>query len=251
MITVTILTKNSEKSLGATLDSLKDFIEVLVYDSGSTDQTIAIASSYPNVTCIQGTFDGFGTTHNRASSLASQDWILSIDSDEVLSSELVAEILSLPLDSSTVYKLFRHNFFNGKRIRGCSGWCPDPVLRLYNRTKTSFSEDAVHEKVIVPHGMQVVPLSSPLLHTPYRSLNDFLNKMQHYSTLFAQQNCGKKKSSIPKAIAHGSAAFFKSYFLKKGFLAGKEGFIISAYNGHTAFYKYLKLAEVNGATSQR
>jgi len=244
MITVTVLTKNSQETLASTLASLQKFPEVIVYDSGSTDTTLEIAQKFSNVKIIQGQFAGFGPTHNTASSLASHDWILSIDSDEILTSELVDEILSLSLDPAHVYQIDRHNYFNGKWIRWCGGWYPDPVIRLYNRTFTRFTDDAVHEKVIVK-GMQLTALSSPLIHTPYRSIQDFLGKMQSYSTLFAEQHQGKKSSSMGKAIAHGSFAFIKSYLLKKGFLGGKEGFIISLYNGHTAFYKYLKLTELN------
>ena len=244
MISVTILTKNSQKTLQATLDSLKNFPEVLVFDSGSTDATLDIATSYPNVKIITGQFIGFGPTHNTASSLASHDWILSIDSDEVLTPDLSLEILHLHLDPHSVYQINRKNYFNGKWIRWCGGWHPDPVIRLYNRKMTRFTDDAVHEKVIV-HDVKIIPLTSFLFHTPYLSMGDFLTKMQSYSTLFAEQYKGKKHSSMGKAIAHGWLAFFKSYFLKKGFLGGKEGFIISAYNGHTTFYKYVKLLEAN------
>jgi glycosyltransferase involved in cell wall biosynthesis len=244
MISVTILTKNCQDTLGATLASLQKFSEVLVFDSGSTDSTLDVASKFPNVKIINGLFTGFGQAHNAAVSHASYDWILSIDSDEVLTPELAKEIVHLDLDPTNVYQIDRKNYFNGKWIRWCGGWYPDPVVRLYNRTITRFTDDAVHEKVIVGN-LKLVPLASPLLHTPYRSIRDFLSKMQTYSTLFAEQNRGKKHSSIGKAIGHGLFAFFKSYLFKKGFLGGKEGFIISVYNGHTAFYKYLKLMEVN------
>jgi glycosyltransferase involved in cell wall biosynthesis len=244
MISVTILTKNSQNTLKATLDSLKSFPEVLIFDSGSTDATLDIANEYPNVKINIGKFSGFGPTHNTATSLASHDWILSIDSDEVLTSELSAEILRLNLNPYSVYQIERKNYFNGKWIRWCGGWHPDPVVRLYNRTVTRFTDDAVHERVIA-RDLKLIPLTSPLLHTPYLSMGDFLTKMHSYSTLFAEQHKGKKRSSMGKAIAHGWFAFFKSYFLKKGFLGGKEGFIISAYNGHTAFYKYMKLMEAN------
>lgn len=244
MITVTVLTKNSQETLASTLASLQKFSEVIVYDSGSTDATLLIAKKFSNVKIIEGQFAGFGPTHNTASSLATHDWILSIDSDEILSPNLVDEILSLSLDPTHVYQIHRHNYFNGKWIRWCGGWYPDPVIRLYNRNSTRFTDDAVHEKVIVK-GMRLTALSSPLIHTPYRSIQDFLGKMQSYSTLFAEQHQGKKSSSMGKAIAHGSFAFIKSYLLKRGFLGGKEGFIISLHNGHTAFYKYLKLIELN------
>lgn len=241
---MTVLTKNCQDTLTATLDSLQKFPEVLVYDSGSTDDTLALAAAYPNVKIIHGTFSGFGPTHNTASSLTKYDWILSIDSDEVLTPELCEEILQLQLDPGHIYQIQRKNYFNGKWVRWCGGWHPDPVLRLYNRKITRFSDDAVHEKVL-SQGLQIIPLTSPLVHIPYRSMEDFLQKMQIYSTLFAQQNKGKKQASVLQAIAHGFFAFLKSYLIKKGFLGGKEGFIISIYNGHTSFYKYLKLLEVN------
>lgn len=244
MITVTILTKNCAKTLDPTLHSLKQFPEILVYDTGSCDQTVETAKKFPNVKVIEGPFEGFGPTHNKASSLATYDWILSIDSDEVLSPGLAEEILRLDLSPSSVYRINRHNFFNKKWIRYCGGWYPDPVIRIYNRQMTQFSEDVVHEKILHSH-LRVSPLSSPLFHTPYRSIDDFLHKMQLYSTLFAEQHRGKKQVSLKTAFIHSLCAFFKSYILKKGFLGGREGFIISLYNGHTTFYKYLKLLELN------
>ncbi len=242
MISVTILTKNSQATLAATLASLQKFPEIIVYDSGSTDATLSIAGQFPNVRVVHGEFIGFGPTHNRASCLATYDWILSIDSDEVLTKELSDEILNLSMNTKYAYQINRLNYYNKKQIRWCGGWHPDPVIRLYNRKATQFSDVAVHEKVVTTH-LKIFPLSSPMLHTPYRSIDDFLAKMQTYSTLFAQQHQGKKSSSLVKAIFHGAFAFWKSYLLKRGFLGGKEGLIISVYNGHTAFYKYLKLAE--------
>jgi glycosyltransferase involved in cell wall biosynthesis len=244
MISVTILTKNCEETLAATLASVQTFSEVIVYDSGSTDRTLEIARSFPNVKIIQGTFNGFGPTHNAATASASHDWILSIDSDEVLTPELSAEIARLDLDRNRVYQIPRHNYLNGKWIRWCGGWHPDPVVRLYHRRATQFSDDAVHEKVLIGT-LKLTPLTSPLLHTPYRRMEDFLTKMQTYSTLFANQHRGKKSSSIGKALTHGTSAFLKSYLFKRGFLGGKEGLIISLYNGHTSFYKYMKLLESN------
>lgn len=244
MISVTILTKNSERTLRSTLESLRSFPEVVLFDTGSTDATLQIAKEFLNVKIFEGPFEGFGPAHNLASSYASSDWILSIDSDEVLSKELIEEIQQLKPDEQAVYSINRKNFLNGKWITGCGGWHPDPVIRLYNRQKTRFTDAKVHERIIAD-GLNVISLCSPLFHTPYQEMCDFLNKMQHYSTLFAEQNKHRKSSSLTKALFHCWAAFLKSYFLKKGFLDGKEGLIISLYNGHTAFYKYLKLMESN------
>lgn len=244
MISVTILTKNAERTLKKTLDSTSSFAEVLILDTGSTDRTLEIASEYPNVKIEKAKFIGFGPLHNLASSLASHDWILSLDSDESLSPLLIAEIRNLTLDPECIYSFERQNSFNGKHIKGCSGWYPDRVIRLYHRKKTEFTHDLVHEKILIEQLKEIV-LKQPAFHTPYLEIDDFLTKMQTYSSLFARQYSAKKEFSLWKAILHGWFAFFKSYFLKRGFLAGKEGFIISAYNGHTTYYKYLKLDERN------
>jgi len=243
MISVTILTKNSEKYLNEVLSALSLFDEVLIFDNGSTDGTLALAEKFSNVVIHQGIFQGFGPTHNLASSLAKHDWILSIDSDEVVTPELAEEIKHTTLSAACVYTFPRHNYFNGKFIKWC-GWYPDRQVRLYNRTQTAFCDAQVHEAVQI-RNLTKIQLKSPLKHYSYESITDFLTKMQAYSELFAIQNQGKKSSSICKAISHGFFAFFKSYILKRGFMGGYEGFVISTYNANTAFYKYLKLREAN------
>lgn len=242
MISVTILVKNGEKYLSQVLDALLTFDEVLLLDTGSQDNTLSIAKTYPNVVIKESPFLGFGQSHNLASSLAKHDWILSIDSDEIISKELASEIRSLTLDPNAVYAIRRNNYFRGKFIKGC-GWYPDWQVRLYNKKQTSFTDAHVHES-IKREGMLLKKLSGTLTHYPYSSISDFLHKMQSYSTLFAKDHYGKKKSSLCKALMHGGFAFFKSYILKRGIILGKEGMIISLYNAHTAYYKYLKLAEL-------
>lgn len=248
-ISVTILTKNSQTYLKEVLEHLKDFKEVLIFDNGSSDETLKIASQFPNVIIHKGQFTGFGPTHNVASSLAKNDWILSIDSDEVVTESLSQEILELSLDSNSVYAIPRHNEYKGKWIKWC-GWHPDYQIRLYNRTKTHFTNAQVHESVIADN-FRIVKLKNPLRHYSYANVSDFLSKMQTYSDLFATQLKGKKKSSTLKAVLHGLFAFFKSYILKRGFLGGSQGFEISVYNANTAFYKYLKLAEYNSKEKEK
>jgi len=242
-ISVTILTKNSQKYLKEVLTSLQIFDEVLVYDTGSKDQTLEIARQFPNVTLYERPFIGFGPTHNMASNLARHDWIVSIDSDEIVTDDLSKEIQALKLTRGCVYSLPRHNEYRGKWIRWC-GWHPDRQVRLYNRLDTQFTDAQVHEAIIAHH-LNEVSLQYPLRHYSYNEIADFLSKMQSYSTLFALQYQGKKSSSTAKAIGRGLFAFFRSYILKRGIMGGREGFEISVYNAHTAFYKYLKLAEAN------
>jgi len=240
VISVTVLTKNSERYIAKVLEALSSFDEVVVVDTGSSDRTLEIAASYPNVSIYERSFEGFGPTHNLASSLARNDWILSIDSDEIMSEELIEEVLSLDLDERCVYSFWRKNFYRGRHIRGC-GWYPDRVVRLYNKEKTCFSDALVHES-IVQEEMKCKKLSSPVLHYPYDSVEMFLEKMDQYTTLYAEEHTGKK-SSLRTAFLHALFAFIKSYIFQRGFLLGREGFEISWFNMNCAFYKYAKLAE--------
>lgn len=247
MITIAILSKDNAETIKNTLESTKDFAEVILLDNGSSDDTLQIAASFPNVTIYEHPFIGFGPLRNHAASLATNDWILALDSDEVLSPALVKEIFHTPLSPNTVYSIPFENYLNQKKIR-FSGWSPDRHVRLYNKKVTSFSSAQVHEGVIVKNCVEY-QLHNPIYHYSYRSIADFLRKMETYSTLFALQNRGKKKASLPTALLHGGFAFFKTYIIKRGFLDGSEGFIISLYNAHTAYYKYLKLMEANKCSS--
>ena len=244
-ISVTVLTKNSQKYLKEVLQALVSFDEVVICDTGSQDQTIEIAKQFSNVTVYERHFIGFGPTHNIASSLSRNDWILSIDSDEVVTPKLSNEIRSQTLKKGHVYSFPRHNEYRGKWIKWC-GWYPDRQIRIYNKRETAFTPAQVHESIISTD-MTHVKLEAPLRHYSFAEVSDFISKMQSYSDLFARQYQGKRKSSFATALWHGFFAFFKSYILKRGFLGGQEGYEISFYNGSTAFYKYLKLAEANRA----
>ena len=243
MISVTILTKNSSRYIKQVLEALEPFGEVAILDTGSTDETLEIAKNFKNVVIYKHEFEGFGKAHNLISSLATHDWILSLDSDEVVSPDFCKEVLSLTLNPRSVYTISRHNYYRKRFIKGC-GWYPDRVVRLYNRKATQFSDAFVHERVL-SEGLKTISIDAPVYHYPYNSIDDFINKMQLYSTLFAKEKAKKKQSSLLKAISHGFFAFFKSYVLKRGILLGGEGFEISAYNAITAYYKYLKLRDRN------
>ena len=243
MITIAILTKNSERTVEKTLISSKDFDEVVILDTGSTDKTLEISKKFKNTKIITSKFSKFGILRNEAAKHAKNDWVLALDSDEVISKNLFLEISNLSLSPATLYSIPFINFYKDKRIK-YSGWGGESHIRLYNKKETQFDEAFLHEKVM-KKDLTVKKLKNPIYHYSYENTEDFLRKMQKYSTLFAKQNYLKKKSSLLKAIYHALFAFFKTYFLKRGFLDGKEGFIISTYNANTAFYKYLKLAEIN------
>jgi glycosyltransferase involved in cell wall biosynthesis len=237
-----MLTKNAERTLKETLQMLEPFSEVILCDTGSTDRTLEIARSFGNVRVLQASLHGFGPLRNWVAQQASHDWILALDSDERLSEELSQELQAFQGTSDHVYAIEFHNYYRGKWIKGC-GWYPEQHVRLYHRGKTRFSHHRIHERVLTD-GMHVAHLRYAIHHTPYLSVADFLQKMQHYSELFAEEYRGKRSSSFQKALIHGIGTFIKSYLWKRGFLLGQEGFMISLYQANTAFYKYMKLAEV-------
>ena len=244
-ISATILTKNSAAHLAETLGALAWCDEVVIFDTGSTDDTLAIARRAVNVVVHQlsGPFPGFGRAHQHAVALARHDWILSIDSDEVVSAELAREITNLKLDPHVVYTVPFHNYFNGRLITSC-GWFPDRHERLFNRTVTNFCSSAVHERV-QPKDLTVELLQGAVRHYSYDSSDDFLRKMRAYSQLFAQQNVGRKSGGPVKAVSRSVWAFIKSYFFERGIFDGAEGLIISAYKAQTVFWKYTLLHEAN------
>ena len=241
---VTILTYNAEKTLEACLESVKTFSEVIILDTGSTDKSLDIAKRFSQVKIFSSPFIGFGPLHNLAISYTSSDWILSLDSDEVLSKEALLEIQSLSLDRKTVYAFPLKNYFHNKWIFFC-GWYPDYKFRLFHRKETCFSPDFVHESVITK-GKKTVYLKFCIFHYSYQTISDFLIKMERYSELFAKQYAGKKRGGVFKAIVKSWFSFFRNYILKKGFLGGKEGYMIARYLSDVTYYKYIKLEEKRG-----
>ena len=129
----------------------------------------------------------------------------------------------------------------GKWIKSC-GWYPDRQVSLYNKLQTGFSSDLVHEKVLKKNLIEK-SLQEPIYHYSYEGADDFLDKMQKYSTLFAKKKASTSCLLLLRATLSSIFTFFKSYFLQRGFLSGSEGFVISAYKSHVAFYKYLKCWE--------
>jgi len=243
-ISVTILTKNSRKHLPACLQALQRFPEIIILDNGSTDDTLALAAGFPNVRIVESPFIGFGPLKNLAAQHASYTWILSIDSDEILSQELADEILLLDLsDTQKVYRFLRHNFYGRRHIKAC-GWDKDYVLRLYNKEVTRFADLPVHE-YIQTQGLQVQQLNGTLDHFSFDSISQLLDKLNQYTTLFAKENRFRKSSSPAKSYFKWAFSFFRNYVLQRGFLYGYEGLAIAFSNANGTFYKYMKLHEEN------
>lgn len=241
-ISCVMIAKNAESTLPAVLDALQSFAEVVVYCNDSTDKTEEIAASYDNVNLIKGEFKGFGPTKNLAASYAANDWIFSLDADEVVSSEFIKNLSQTELQTDSLYSILRTNFYKQQQIRHC--WADDEIIRIYNKKITAFTDKYVHEHIIQKN-LQVKKIPGLIKHYPYPSIESFVDKANTYSTLFAQNNAGKKSSSPAKAFFNGLFSFVKTYFFKQGFRDGYAGLVIACSHMVTNFYKYIKLYELN------
>ncbi len=241
-ISVVIIVKNVVKTITNTLNSTKDFTNVVIYDNGSTDKTLEIVKSYSNVNVIKGEFLGFGPTKNKAATYAKNDWILSLDADEVIDDKLLNCLQTITLKPKIVYSIFRKNFYKQQHIKHC--WGNDVIVRLYHRGQTNFNNKRVHEKVLTS-GMPTQLLSGSICHYSYNSVSDFIAKSDIYASEFAKDNIHKKHSSPLKAVISGGVAFLKTYILKRGFLDGYPGLVIAFSHMATNFYKYIRLYELN------
>jgi glycosyltransferase involved in cell wall biosynthesis len=242
MLSVIIITKNEESHIAKCLESVKWTDEIIVLDSDSTDNTVAICRQFTaNVFDVD--WQGFGVQKQRALNKVTGDWVLSIDADETVTSELRTEIENAML--STKYNGYQIPFlsnFCGKQIR-YGGWYPDYHLRLFRRAESEFSNAVVHERVNVKG--EIGFLKSPILHDSYTDLAEVLRKMDSYSTLGAKLLYEKSiKSSLSKAILKGLWTFVRAYVLRRGFLDGSHGLMLAIYSSETTFYKYLKLWEL-------
>lgn len=239
-LTVTVITKNEEQNIEACLRSVPFADQLLVLDSGSTDATAKIASAVGAEVHVNSDWQGFGIQKNRALTLARCDWVLSIDADERVSSELQAEIEAvLASPQFNVFDFPRLSSYCGQNMLH-SGWYPDRVTRLFRRGTTKFTDDLVHERVLTPN--PVGRLHSALLHESYRNLEEVLDKTNLYSSAGATKLlCAGKKASLRTALGHGLWAFFRTYFFRRGFLDGRLGFVLAVSVAEETYYRYLKL----------
>ena len=239
-LSVTVITKNEAHNIGACLHSVMFADQIVVVDSGSTDETVQIARALGAEVVVSADWPGFGVQKNRALALANSEWVLSLDADERLTPELLAEIqATLRAPRFDVYSFPRLSSYCGQYIRH-SGWYPDRVTRLFRRQSAQFSDDLVHEKLITSSA--VGHFKSPLLHESFRDAESVIDKVNRYSTAGAQSLFIRgKKSSLSKALLRGCWAFVRTYFLRLGFLDGRLGLVLAISNAEGTYYRYLKL----------
>jgi glycosyltransferase involved in cell wall biosynthesis len=240
-LSVAIITLNAAAQLEACLLSARFADEILIVDSGSTDGTLELAARH-GARVIQQEWLGFGPQKQCAVDAARHDWVLCLDADERVTPELQASIeTTLRSPATSAYRFARCNRFLGRYLRYGEGY-PDWSLRLFDRRRARWSDDAVHEKVISDGA--VGTLTGDLLHDSAESLASYLAKQNRYTTLAAGMALAAgKKTGFTRIVLSPLIRFIKFYFVRQGFRDGLPGLIHIAIGCFNSFMKYSKMLE--------
>jgi glycosyltransferase involved in cell wall biosynthesis len=253
LLSVVLITHNEESNIARTLRSVDGLVrngagEIIIVDSGSTDRTVEIAKSIGAKVCEEP-WEGFAAQKNSAIAKASGDWILSLDADEELSSAAQAFLQQFLARSAAEWPggvwFSRRNYFLGRWIRH-GGYYPDKKLRLFRRGSGRFEERLVHEDIALAPGLKIEdPGGIDLIHRAYPTLSDYIEHMNRYSSLGAQMAAESGGRSGPVDIVlRPVATFIYNYFLRLGFLDGREGLLLHLNHAAYVLWKYAKVWEL-------
>lgn len=245
LISAIVITKNEERNISECLATLEWVDEIIVVDAGSTDETVSLAKKATRKVFVRP-WDGYGSARNYALSRAKGDWILWLDADERLTPELREEIRLILRSTSNEVAAFdmpRKANFLGKWIEHC-GWYPGRVTRLFRRSSGKFTEDKVHERLLIEG--KTVSLKHELLHYTDPNLFHYFDKFNRYTSFAAEdlERQGRGFSYV-KLLLNPIWVFVRMYILKRGFLDGIQGLILCVLSSCYVFTKYAKLWEIS------
>lgn len=238
-ISITIITRNEEVNIERCLQSLQWADEIVVLDTHSSDRTVEICKKF-TAKVFQDKWHGYGQQKNLCASKTSHRWVLNVDADEVVSRKC-AEAIQSELKNGlrhSVYRFPRKNFFGRRWVR-FGGWYPDKISRFYDKSRVSFTESRVHEKLDPDDESGFIP--EPLLHYSYEGYEDYINRQNRYSSLYAREKADSGwQADWTHLILRPPLVFFKNFFMRQGF---REGFLGMFLALSAAFYTYLKYAK--------
>jgi glycosyltransferase involved in cell wall biosynthesis len=249
-VSVTIITLNEAAHIGAAIDSARWADEVIVVDSGSTDDTASIARAH-GARVEARAWTGYIDQKNHAADLASHDWIFSLDADERITPSLASEIRATLSNEPAHrgYRVPRVTFHLGRWIR-TTDFYPDLQMRLYDRRSGQWQGRYVHESVAV--NGPVGRLTGELQHYSYRDLRDHLDRINHYTTLAARQmHESGRRAGVVDLLLHPPAAFLRNYLLRRGIADGMAGLTLSLVNSYAVLLKFAKLWELQRSPEAR
>ena len=242
-ISAAMIARNEEANIADAIRSLDFADQIVVADTGSTDNTAEIARNL-GAEVYEITFEGFGSSKNKALEYCRGEWALIIDADERVSPELAKNIMNAISRNSAPegFEINRLTYFLGKPVRH-SGWYPNYILRFFKREKGKMSSNLVHEFVKIDG--RVGKLDGLLFHHSYKSLEQYLDKLNEYSSLSAREMFDRgKKSGLTDLFIRPISIFMKMYIFKAGFLDGVNGFTLALLSAYHVFIKYVKLHQL-------
>ena len=244
-LSVAMIVRNEAENLPASLGSVAFARQIVVVDSGSSDETLRIAAEF-GCDVFTESWRGFGPQKQFAVDHCRENWVLVLDADERIPSETAAAIRRIIVAgdvSAAGYRFPRKNFFQGRWIRH-AGWWPDRVLRLFRRGRGRLAEATVHEAILVDGVVE--SLDMPIEHWTESRLAPILQKIDRYSTLGAREAFAQgRRATVWEAVLRAQLAFFQGYLLRGGFLDGPQGLTLAVTDGVNKFFKYAKLSELN------
>ncbi len=239
MLSVIVIVKNEEANLRRCLTSVQWADEIIVLDSGSTDNSIAVAKEFtPKVYLTD--WQGYGIQKQRALEKATGTWVLNLDADESVSAELKDAIcLAMKLDKVEAYRIPILLNFYGKSLY--YSWSPKHHIRLFKRLGARYSENIVHEAVIVPPSTRVGQLKQAIYHHSFQDISHALYKMNTYSSFSATMRKKTRSPHFIKTVLGAWWMFFRCYIIQGGFLEGRNGFLLAVLSAEGSFYRGIKI----------
>lgn len=242
MLSVVIITKNEEANIRRCLSSVQWADEIIVLDSGSEDNTVAIAKEFTDKVfeTTWSEWKGYGVQKQRALEHTSGDWVLNLDADESVDNHLKSAIIeAIKSNKYDAYRVPIRMCFYDKLLRYSSS--PKRHIRLFKRNGASYSKDIVHEKILLPKGTKIGQFQAAIIHHGIRDISHLLYKINHYSSCSAKTRLDEKKqTNLFKTLCGTAWMFFRSYILQRGFLDGKEGLLFAFFNAQGTFYRGVK-----------
>ncbi|WP_298625009.1 glycosyltransferase family 2 protein [uncultured Legionella sp.] len=239
MLTVIIITKNEESNIRRCLESVSFADEIIVVDSGSTDNTLAIAQEYTE-NIHQTDWQGYGIQKQRALLQAKGDWVFNLDADESVSDQLREEILKRISDGSAdAFRIPIQMFFYNKLLKYSAS--PKRHIRLFKRANANYSNDIIHEKILVSPSSRIGKLKNAIKHHSYQDINHVLYKLNKYSSYSAKIRIESNKPiGFIQILLSTSWMFGRCFILQRGFLDGKLGFLFAVFSAQGTFYRGIK-----------
>jgi glycosyltransferase involved in cell wall biosynthesis len=239
MLSVVIIAKNEQRNIRRCLESVTWADELIVLDSGSTDETMAIAREYTS-SVFSTDWQGYGIQKQRALERATGDWVLNLDADESVDENLKNQIIhAMHAGDADAYRIPIQMYFCGKPLRYSSS--PKRHVRLFRRKGACYSTDIVHEKIILPESAQKGQLGAPIIHHSFQDVSHALYKINLYSSYSAKIRMENgKRISMFRALLGSGWMFVRCYFLQRGFMDGKEGFLFALFNAQGSLFRGIK-----------